>query len=114
MGELSAAKSHIRYTGFIAQEVENAAKSTRFDFSGIDAPQNENGHYGLRYAEFTVPLVKAVQEQQKMIESLQAKIVELEKQNQSFTALANEVEKLKVQMGMMGAANTSVNENNKR
>ena len=28
----------------------------------MDAPKNENDFYGLRYAEFVVPLVKAVQE----------------------------------------------------
>jgi len=33
----------------------------------------------LRYAEFVVPLVKAVQEQQKMIEQMQNRIAELEK-----------------------------------
>lgn len=56
------AKSRIRYTGFLAQEVEAAAESIHYDFSGVDKPQNENSLYGLRYAEFVVPLVKAVQE----------------------------------------------------
>jgi len=55
-------------TGFIAQEVEQAARSVGFDFHGVDKPKNENDHYGLRYAEFVVPLVKAVQEQQEIIE----------------------------------------------
>lgn len=49
----------ILFTGFIAQEVETAAKKTGYDFSGIDKSSNL---LGLRYAEFTVPLVKAVQE----------------------------------------------------
>jgi hypothetical protein len=64
-------KDQIRYTGFIAQEVEAAARQAGYDFSGVDVPQNADGLYGLRYAEFTVPLVKAVQEQQAMIERLQ-------------------------------------------
>jgi hypothetical protein len=50
------------YSGFIAQEVESAAISLGYDFSGVDSPETPNGFYGLRYAEFTVPLVKAVQE----------------------------------------------------
>ncbi len=54
-------------TGFIAQEVEQAARNLGFEFSGVDRPENANGLYGLRYAEFVVPLVKAVQEQQHMI-----------------------------------------------
>lgn len=33
-----------------------------FEFSGVDVPKEINGLYGLRYAEFVVPLVKAVQE----------------------------------------------------
>jgi trimeric autotransporter adhesin len=63
-------KSQIIYTGFIAQEVEAAAKQLGFDFSGVDAAKNDYDTYGLRYAEFVVPLVKAVQEQQIMIEAL--------------------------------------------
>ncbi len=49
-------------SGFIAQEVEAAALSVGYDFHGVDKPKNETSHYGLRYAEFVVPLVKAVQE----------------------------------------------------
>src|SRR5436190_1399747 len=56
------AKEQMRLTGFIAQEVEAAAKSVDFDFSGVDVPKNDKDLYGLRYAEFVVPLVKAVQE----------------------------------------------------
>jgi hypothetical protein len=55
------------FSGFIAQEVEQAAKDASYDFSGVDKPKNKNDFYGLRYAEFVVPLVKAVQEQQKII-----------------------------------------------
>ncbi|MCF8465720.1 MAG: tail fiber domain-containing protein [Flavobacteriales bacterium] len=63
-------KEQIRYSGFMAQEVEEAAKKLGFDFSGVDVPQNEESLYGLRYAEFVVPLVKAIQEQQVMIDEL--------------------------------------------
>jgi len=65
-------------TGFIAQEVETAARNCGFEFSGVDAPKNENDMYGLRYAEFVVPLVKAVQEQQQLIEKLEAENASLE------------------------------------
>lgn len=76
------AKEKIVYTGFIAQEVEAAARAVGYDFSGVDAPQNADGHYGLRYAEFVVPLVKAIQEQQVMIEALQEEVRRL-KENQA-------------------------------
>jgi trimeric autotransporter adhesin len=65
-----AEKEQILQTGFVAQEVEKAADETGYDFSGVYKPQNENDFYGLRYAEFVVPLVKAVQEQQAEIEIL--------------------------------------------
>ena len=65
-------------TGFIAQDVEAAAQSIGYNFSGVDAPKNENDYYGLRYAEFVVPLVKAVQEQQVIIEADKVRISGLE------------------------------------
>jgi len=67
-------KESIRYSGFIAQEVEATARALGYDFSGVDAPKNADDFYGLRYAEFVVPLVKAVQEQQEMIQNQQATI----------------------------------------
>lgn len=65
-------------TGFIAQEVEQAAKDVSFDFSGVEKPQHKDDFYALRYSEFVVPLVKAVQEQQILIEKLTKKLEELE------------------------------------
>jgi hypothetical protein len=67
----------IRYSGFIAQEVEAAAQKAGYSFSGVDGPKNEKDNYGLRYAEFVVPLVKAVQEQQRLIEQQQQLIEKL-------------------------------------
>ncbi|MCD4735321.1 MAG: tail fiber domain-containing protein, partial [Bacteroidales bacterium] len=68
------------YTGFLAQEVLDAAQSTGFDFSGVQVPENEQTPYSLRYSDFVVPLVKAVQEQQAMIKELQFKNQELQQQ----------------------------------
>lgn len=73
-------KSAITYTGFIAQEVEAAAKNINYAFSGVDAPKNENDLYALRYAEFVVPLVQAVKEQQMIIETQQSQIDKLIKE----------------------------------
>lgn len=74
-----AEKESMIQTGFVAQEVEAAAKKLGYDFSGVDKPKNENDFYGLRYAEFVVPLVKAVQEQQQHIKDQQQQIDELKK-----------------------------------
>jgi len=74
----------IRFSGFLAQEVDAAAKNNGYDFSGVDKTQVENGGlYGLRYAEFVVPLVKGMQEQQKIIEEQMEVILQMEKRLQS-------------------------------
>ncbi len=70
------------FSGFIAQEVERAANEAGYNFSGVDKPKNENDFYGLRYADFVVPLVKAVQQQQQMIEALQKQNAQLQKNNE--------------------------------
>ncbi len=82
--ERELAKPNTLQTGFIAQEVESVAKKMGYDFSGVDAPKNENDYYGLRYAEFTVPLVKAVQELQILIDIQDKKISGLEKKIQKL------------------------------
>jgi hypothetical protein len=87
-------KEQMTWTGFVAQEVEAAAKETGFQFSGVDKPRNDNGVYGLRYAEFVVPLVKAVQEQQQIIEDLLKKSNELEALKQEHAALKARLERL--------------------
>jgi hypothetical protein len=79
-----AEQEAIQYTGFLAQEVEAAAKNCGYDFSGVQAPVNEQTPYSLRYAEFVVPLVKAVQEQQGIISDLGSRISELQKQNEEL------------------------------
>jgi hypothetical protein len=64
----------IQFTGFIAQDVDKAAKRIGYDFSGIDKSGNI---MGLRYSDFVVPLVKAIQELSKQNEDLQKQIDEL-------------------------------------
>ena len=71
------AKGSILETGFLAQDVENAAKELGYDFSGVDVPKNEKDMYGLRYAEFVVPLVKAVQELSQQNDALKKEMDEL-------------------------------------
>jgi hypothetical protein len=71
--------NNTRQSGFIAQEVEKAAKESGYNFSGVYAPENENDNYSIAYSTFVVPLVKAMQEQQVMIEKLQKEVEELKK-----------------------------------
>jgi hypothetical protein len=70
-------KGGMLQTGFIAQEVEQVARDIHYEFSGVDQPKNKNDYYGLRYAAFVVPLVKAIQEQQTIIQNQQNQIDEL-------------------------------------
>ena len=87
--------SSIIRTGFIAQEVEEAAKRVGFDFDGVSAPENETDLYGIRYAEFVVPLVKAVQEQQELIKK-QQEIIEQQRLDfqQQMQLLNQRIDKL--------------------
>ena len=88
-------KERIRYTGFIAQEVEAAAQSIGYDFSGVDAPTNDKGFYGLRYATFVVPLVQAVQEVSAQLAESKTDIEKIKMEN---VQLRREVDILKKQL----------------
>ncbi|HPB24968.1 MAG TPA: tail fiber domain-containing protein [Bacteroidales bacterium] len=72
----------IQFSGFLAQEVNTAAEKVGYQFSGVD---KSTKLMGLRYAEFVVPLVKAVQELsaendnlRKTVEILSKKVEALE------------------------------------
>ncbi len=92
--QFAARKAPVRQTGFIAQEVEAAITKTGFVFHGVEVPQNEKDHYSIRYAEFVVPLVKAVQELTAKAEAQQKKIDlllnQLDKNNQIKSELLSD------------------------
>lgn len=92
-----AAKEKIIYTGFVAQDVERIAKELKYVFSGVDAPKNDNDLYSLRYAEFVVPLVKAVQELSKMNDEKDAVISQ---QQQQMDAIMERLENLEKKNGI--------------
>jgi len=50
----------------------------------VDAPKNENDTYGLRYAEFVVPLVKGMQELIAINEAQKITNEELKAQNEKL------------------------------
>src|SRR5690554_6363657 len=80
----SDTEGKIRQTGFLAQEVERVAQEIGYEFDGVNKPQNDRDNYTLAYSTFVVPLVKAVQEQQALIESQNARIAELEAQRKEL------------------------------
>ena len=92
-------QTSLRTIGFVAQEVAQLIEEKGYMFSGVEKPTNESqDHYSIRYAEFVVPLTKAVQElsalvkaQQKEIEKLKGSISETSK---SLPSSENKIEKI--------------------
>ncbi len=82
-------KEKVIYSGFVAQDVEKVAEKLGYDFSGVYKPQNDKDPYGLSYAEFVVPLVKAVQELSKINDELQKQNTDLEKRVKQIEAMTN-------------------------
>jgi hypothetical protein len=78
-------------TGFIAQEVEEAAISIGYDFSGVNVDKNENGLYGLSYSKFIVPMVKAVQELSEQNDAKDAAIASLQDKVEMLTGIVNKL-----------------------
>jgi len=87
----------IRRSGFIAQEVEKAADASDYNFSGIIKPQTEQDHYSLSYEAFVVPLVKGMQEQQRIIEAQNKRI---EAQAEALTALQKQLDEIKKRLSL--------------
>ncbi|TAL58331.1 MAG: hypothetical protein EPN85_11855 [Bacteroidetes bacterium] len=70
-----AASAGILHSGFIGQEVEQAALDCGYAFDGIHIPADTaQGNYSLSYSQFVVPLVKAMQQQIKKDSIQQAQI----------------------------------------
>ena len=70
----NAKTASIVQTGFIAQEVADAAKKAGYNFNGVHVPENENDNYSLSYEKMVVPLVKAVQELAQQNEEMKKEI----------------------------------------
>jgi hypothetical protein len=78
--EATAKASGIIQSGFIAQEVEEAVKQSGYNFNGVHVPESPVDNWSLSYEKLVVPLVKAVQEQQQMIEDLKKENQEIKDQ----------------------------------
>jgi len=104
--ESERAKAAIRYTGFLAQDVEKAAESVGYNFSGVDAPKHEYDNYSLRYAEFVVPLVKAVQELDEKNEKLEQ---ENEIKDEKIADLEERLAKIEAALNTRGTIETDIN-----
>ena len=91
-----SASMSVVHSGFIAQEVDSVAQLCGFSSSIVNTPANSTDPYALTYAEFVVPLVKAVQElnaiittQEQQIQSLETQIDEQNEQIQQLESTIN-------------------------
>ncbi len=78
--------------GFIAQEVEETLNKTGVTNNGI-INKDDAGMYSVRYNDFIAPMVKAIQEQQEMIELLKKQNELQQKTNQELLKRLEMVEK---------------------
>ncbi len=70
-------EDHVLHSGFIAQQVAEAAKSVGYNFEGVRF--EENKYYTLGYTLFVVPLVQAVKDLNSKIDLLESRIRMLER-----------------------------------
>ena len=86
------------HNGFLAQEVEDTAKSMNFDFAGVKyLAHNGNGEdiYGLAYEEFIAPIVSGIQELSKENNDLKSELNSLKTKNNELESKLNTlIEKL--------------------
>lgn len=80
----------INFTGLIAQEVEKAAKKIGYDFSGVD---KTGAIMGLRYSDFTMPMIKAVQELSAENDLLKQNNISMQKQIDELKSLVQSLAK---------------------
>jgi hypothetical protein len=101
--EMQRQQAEMVSTGFIAQEVDQAARDAGFVFDAVHKPQNDQDTWGLAYSQFVVPLVKAIQEQQVEIERLQQENQGLQQRLDKAEARLGEVDGLKNQLAELKA-----------
>jgi hypothetical protein len=78
--------------GFIAQEIETALLNVGDKNNGI-VNKDDNGMYGLRYNDFISISIKAIQEQQQLIEQLEKANQQLIKSNEAILKRLELIEK---------------------
>ena len=61
--------------------MKEAMDEVGVNWSGWSKNESD-GKEGVQYGALTIPLIKAIQEQQKLIEKLEARIIELENSRQ--------------------------------
>ena len=78
-------------SGLIAQELEAALQKAGSKDLGI-IHKDAKGYYSVRYNDLLPPMIKAMQEQQDMIEQLQKENTQLKAENKNFEARLTNIE----------------------
>jgi hypothetical protein len=95
------------HTGFVAQDVEKVAQELKYDFDGVNHPQNDKDNYSLVYADFVPSLVKAVQELSTQNDSLMQENADLRKQFADLRALVLSVQQKQESCSPCGTGSAS-------
>ncbi|HLP62911.1 tail fiber domain-containing protein [Flavobacterium sp.] len=83
-------------TGFLAQDVEKICNDLGYNFDGLHIPDaaNPTDNYGIAYSQFIMPIVKAVQEQQVIIETQKTELEQLKSELEKYKILEERIKAL--------------------
>ncbi|HRG18789.1 MAG TPA: tail fiber domain-containing protein [Flavobacterium lutivivi] len=83
-------------TGFLAQDVEKICNDLDYNFDGLHIPDanNPTDNYGIAYSQFIMPIVKAVQEQQEIIEKQKTELEQLKSELEKYKSLEERIKAL--------------------
>lgn len=83
-------------TGFLAQDVEKICTDLGYNFDGLHVPDasNPTDNYGIAYSQFIMPIVKAVQEQQVIIETQKTELEQLKSELEKYKMLEERIKAL--------------------
>ena len=83
-------------TGFLAQDVEKICNDLGYNFDGLHIPDasNPTDNYGIAYSQFIMPIVKAVQEQQVIIENQKTELEQLKSELEKYKSLEDRIKAL--------------------
>ena len=91
-----ATSTAIIRTGFLAQDVEKICTDLGYNFDGLHIPDasNPTDNYGIAYSQFIMPIVKAVQEQQVIIETQKTELEQLKSELEKYKTLEERIKAL--------------------
>jgi hypothetical protein len=88
----------VLHSGFLAQDVEVAAKAVGYDFEGV--VQQEGGkYYTLGYTLFVIPLVQAVKDLDAEVNQLKAELAAMKEKDKATHARLDQLEALLTERG---------------